>query len=101
MSKNPATRLGGIGTDITAHKYFEGISWSSVAKMEYKPEFSPFISRPDSVSNFNSEFTEEPVVDSYVDRPQFTVKDFSVENMVEVTRIVSFDENSGDSPKAV
>ena len=101
LKKNPAERLGGIGTDITAHKYFEGISWADVARMEYKPEFSPFISRPDSVSNFNREFTEEPVVDSYVDRPQFTVKDFSVENMGEITRIVSFDDGLEEITKVV
>ena len=92
LSKNPATRLGGIGTDITSHKYFEGLSWSKVAEMAYEPEFRPSITKSDSVSNFDEEFTQEPAVDSYTDKPQFTLKDFSVEVVSAIPSVRSDDE---------
>lgn len=97
LSKNPATRLGSIGRDITAHKYFEGLSWDDVAKMACPPEFVPVISKSDSVSNFDEEFTQEPVVDSYTDKPQFTVKDFSVEVVSGIPSVMSYEDIASEA----
>ncbi|OHS99697.1 AGC family protein kinase [Tritrichomonas foetus] len=97
LNKDPTKRLGSIGTDITRHPYFKGIIWSQVAKMGYDPEFLPYISRDDSVSNFDMIFTEESPIDSFVDENAINlgsvnVRNFSMNNGSAITSIVSFDD---------
>ena len=96
LSKNPATRLGSPGTDITAHEYFAGLSWPDVAKYGYQSEFHPVVSRENSVSNFDEEFTNEPVTDSFVEPESvIEVRGFSFQNDMTFTKLDSFDDSGG------
>lgn len=61
LEKDPTKRLGSIGTNILLHPFFAGIDWNLVSKMQTKPEFIPYISKDDSVSNFCEEITSRPV----------------------------------------
>jgi protein-serine/threonine kinase len=67
LMKEPAKRLGAIGTDIQAHPYFEGLSWEAVVGMEVVPDFRPVIMREDQATNFDEEFTSQPPVGSFGD----------------------------------
>ncbi|OHS99021.1 AGC family protein kinase [Tritrichomonas foetus] len=69
LDKSPTKRLGAIGTDITKHEYFNGLDWAKVAKKQYQPEFQPYIDSEDSVSNFDSIYTEQEPKDSFVELP--------------------------------
>ena len=96
LSKNPATRLGCAGADIIGHEYFAGLSWPDVAKYGYPSEFIPSIARPDSVCNFDEEFTSEPVTDSLVNASSLmNVQDFSFQNEMSFTKLDSFDDTDG------
>ena len=59
LEKDPKLRLGSLGTDITKHPYFKDLDWAKVAKKQYTPEYKPFISRADSVSNFDERYTKQ------------------------------------------
>jgi serine/threonine protein kinase len=65
LEKDPARRLGGIGSEITRHEYFAGLSWERVEAQGYEPEFRPPMSKDDSCSNFDAEFTTQPGADSF------------------------------------
>lgn len=79
LEKNPASRLGGFGTDICAHEFFKGIDWKMVENQEYETNFMPYIESEESVNNFDEAFTREPPTDSYVDPSEIslTIQDFS------------------------
>ena len=84
LQKNPASRLGSVGTDIAAHPFFDGIDWDKVAKKEYPPDFIPYVSTPDSVENFDDDITSQEPAESYVDMGSLSlnVQGFSyVDNM--------------------
>ncbi|EAX95276.1 AGC family protein kinase [Trichomonas vaginalis G3] len=67
LNKEPAKRLGSVGTDITHHPFFEDIDWDMVANKEYKLDFVPSLETPDSVENFDNQLTEQTPQDSYTD----------------------------------
>jgi serine/threonine protein kinase len=69
LEKDPARRLGAIGLEIAHHEYFEGLSWERVEAQGYEPEFRPPMSRDDSCSNFDTEYTTQPGADSFDLRP--------------------------------
>ncbi|GAB5372560.1 hypothetical protein AAMO2058_001676100 [Amorphochlora amoebiformis] len=67
LNRNVKKRLGcgkGGPKDIKAHEIFESIDWTVVEKKGLTPPFIPEIKNPTDVSNFDPEFTREPVVDS-------------------------------------
>jgi serine/threonine protein kinase len=93
LVKNPAMRLGSIGTDITAHPFFAGLCWHKVAKMEYDPPFKPYVSTPDSIDNYEEVSLDEQPLDSRgVSGAEVTVPNFSFQNESELTSLVSFDD---------
>ena len=67
LQKNPAQRLGSPGTDIRKHPYFDDIDFEKVDRGEYSPEFVPQVHSSTSVSNFDSEYTTQSPVDSFVE----------------------------------
>ncbi|KAF8951324.1 serine/threonine protein kinase psk1 [Haplosporangium bisporale] len=67
LKRTPSARLGsgpkGI-ENIKNHRFFRKINWKLLALRELEPPIVPFLSDPESVENFNSEFTGMPVVES-------------------------------------
>lgn len=71
LEKDPAKRLGAIGTDICSHPFFENISWSDVEMKRTQPDFVPSTATPESVENFDEYLTSIPPTDSFVDMGSF------------------------------
>ncbi|KAG0364780.1 kinase-like domain-containing protein [Gamsiella multidivaricata] len=67
LKRTPSARLGngpkGI-ENIKNHRFFRKINWKLLALRELEPPIVPFLSDPESVENFNSEFTLMPVQES-------------------------------------
>lgn len=67
LKRTPSARLGhgpkGI-ENIKNHRFFRKIDWKLLAKGELEPPITPFLSDPESVENFNSEFTSMAVQES-------------------------------------
>mmetsp|Transcript_11291 Transcript_11291/g.16881 ORF Transcript_11291/g.16881 Transcript_11291/m.16881 type:complete len:936 (+) Transcript_11291:148-2955(+) len=56
--------------DIKKHEFFDDIKWEVVEKKGLTPPFIPELKTPTDVSNFDPEFTKEPVVDSDSEYPE-------------------------------
>jgi serine/threonine protein kinase len=96
LVKNPQDRLGSPGKDITRHRYFDGIVWQKVAKMEIQPHFVPAITRPEWISNFDEAFTRRPLDEIYPDpESDVMIEDFSFENPSVLASIMSFEDLQG------
>lgn len=67
LKRTPSARLGfgpkGI-ENIKNHRFFRKINWKLLALRELEPPIVPFLSDPESVENFNTEFTGMPVQES-------------------------------------
>ncbi|KAF9906365.1 serine/threonine protein kinase psk1 [Lobosporangium transversale] len=67
LKRTPSARLGygpkGI-ENIKNHRFFRKINWKLLALRELDPPIVPFLSDPESVENFNSDFTSLPVQES-------------------------------------
>lgn len=67
--KKPEDRIGAGPRDyeeIMSHNFFSDINWELVLEKKVKPIYIPKVkSRETDTTNFDSEFTNEPVVDSY------------------------------------
>ncbi|KAI1314429.1 serine/threonine protein kinase psk1 [Mortierella claussenii] len=67
LKRTPSARLGhgpkGI-ENIKNHRFFRKINWKLLALRELEPPIVPFLSDPESVENFNQEFTTLPVQES-------------------------------------
>ncbi|KAF9903823.1 serine/threonine protein kinase psk1 [Linnemannia zychae] len=67
LKRTPSARLGfgpkGI-ENIKSHRFFRKINWKLLALRELEPPITPFLSDPESVENFNPEFTGQPVQES-------------------------------------
>lgn len=74
LNRNPLERLGSGGGDfdeIRAHPFFESIDWDALMRKDVEPLYVPKVKDHDAdTSNFDSQFTSEPVVDSYVQDSQ-------------------------------
>mmetsp|Transcript_15038 Transcript_15038/g.21077 ORF Transcript_15038/g.21077 Transcript_15038/m.21077 type:complete len:1067 (+) Transcript_15038:189-3389(+) len=72
LRRNIKKRLGS-GTrgaeDIKNHEFFVGVRWDIVDKKGLTPPFIPKLKNSTDVSNFDPEFTREPVVDSDSEYP--------------------------------
>jgi serine/threonine protein kinase len=71
LQVNPVNRLGAGNSDveeIKSHKWFSGLDWKKLLRKEIAAVYVPVVdSSKDTFSgNFDSEFTQEPVVDSVV-----------------------------------
>ena len=69
LKHNPAERLGtGAGDmhDIMAHAFFKTIDFDRLMRREIQPKFKPNVKSATDTSNFDDEFTQEPVVDSMI-----------------------------------
>jgi len=69
LQRDPTQRIGYGEVDveaIRASSFFNEIDWDKVYNREYPPEFVPKVKSDRDTSNFDTEFTNEPVVDSVV-----------------------------------
>eukprot|EP00042_Codosiga_hollandica_P022979 m.88043 g.88043 ORF g.88043 m.88043 type:complete len:499 (+) comp51005_c0_seq2:73-1569(+) len=70
LKREPNLRLGGRGTDaeeVKAHPMFASIDWARLRALEVEPPIKPVIKDESDVSNFDTEFTNQLVVDSPVE----------------------------------
>jgi serine/threonine protein kinase len=68
LVRNPAHRLGtgqGDVEDIKAKPFFAGLDFEALLRKEIAPSFVPVFKGKGDTSNFDEEFTNEPVVDSF------------------------------------
>jgi len=64
LSRDPKQRLGYGPTDsesIRVHPYFKNIDWDALVKKEIEPTFKPSVKGDTDTSNFDRQFTSEPV----------------------------------------
>jgi len=65
LNKKPELRLGSGGAeDIKNHRFFGKVDWEAVLSRKTKPPFTPVLKSEDDCSNFDSEFTSKPAIDS-------------------------------------
>mmetsp|Transcript_5536 Transcript_5536/g.11380 ORF Transcript_5536/g.11380 Transcript_5536/m.11380 type:complete len:583 (+) Transcript_5536:118-1866(+) len=69
LQRDPVDRLG-YGPedveDVKAAEFFHNLNWEALYNKEIEPEFVPRTKGAMDTSNFDTEFTSEPVVDSVV-----------------------------------
>ncbi|XP_031564380.1 RAC-gamma serine/threonine-protein kinase-like [Actinia tenebrosa] len=64
LEKDPQKRLGGKSDDakeVMKHPFFDIINWDDLYNKKIKPPFKPVIKSETDVSNFDEDFTNEPV----------------------------------------
>lgn len=70
LKRDPSRRLGGGEADfedIQKAEFFSSIDWGKLYNKEIQPPYKPDVRKgQEDVSNFDTQFTSEPVVDSYV-----------------------------------
>eukprot|EP00002_Diphylleia_rotans_P035644 TRINITY_DN7799_c0_g1_i2.p1 TRINITY_DN7799_c0_g1~~TRINITY_DN7799_c0_g1_i2.p1 ORF type:complete len:497 (+),score=96.49 TRINITY_DN7799_c0_g1_i2:110-1600(+) len=67
LEKEPSDRLGGGISDaeeIKSHPFFATIDWCRLVQRRVNPPFRPRVRSPKDISNFDPEFTKEPLADS-------------------------------------
>ncbi|KIJ64521.1 hypothetical protein HYDPIDRAFT_154129 [Hydnomerulius pinastri MD-312] len=69
LNRDPARRLGVNGAEeIKKHPFFEKhIDFKKLLQKKIQPPFKPSVASPVDVSNFDTVFTTEAPIDSYVD----------------------------------
>lgn len=67
LDRDPARRLGVNGAqEIKNHPFFKVIDWKKLLQKKIQPPFKPAVASAIDTSNFDSEFTAEPPIDSVV-----------------------------------
>lgn len=62
FNKNPEKRLGSQGAyEVKQHPFFAVVNWQDLEDKKIKPPFIPIVKSETDVSNFDSEFTEQPI----------------------------------------
>lgn len=67
LDRNPLTRLGAGKPDVEDvkhHPFFASIDWAKLEARSVEPPFKPTVGGATDTSNFDKEFTSEPVMDS-------------------------------------
>ena len=47
--------------DIRRHRFFEGLDWDALERLEIAPPFVPTVASHHSTENFDADFTSEPI----------------------------------------
>ena len=69
LQKEPEKRLGSgesDGAELRTHAWFAPIDWEKLLARELRPEFRPNVQGATDTSNFDEEFTSQPLQDSLV-----------------------------------
>ncbi|MES1922463.1 hypothetical protein MHBO_003978, partial [Bonamia ostreae] len=70
VEKDPKNRLGSGPSDaeeIMSHEFFKDVNWEMMLKKKLRPPYVPATRKQTTdTSNFDAEFTMEPVADSFV-----------------------------------
>jgi serum/glucocorticoid-regulated kinase 2 len=74
ITRDPTQRLGVNGADeIKKHPFFaKHIDFKLLLEKKIHPPFKPSVASPVDVSNFDTEFTSEAPLDSYVEGSQLS-----------------------------
>ncbi|OHT08265.1 AGC family protein kinase [Tritrichomonas foetus] len=62
LTKDPKKRS--TFQDLKDHDFWGGLNFDDILSKKISPKFKPNVSNPENVSNFDSEFTQEPAADS-------------------------------------
>ncbi|EEB09032.1 AGC/AKT protein kinase Gad8 [Schizosaccharomyces japonicus yFS275] len=67
LERSPEKRLGSGGAaEIKNHPFFADIDWKKLVAKKLQPPFKPHVESESDTSNFDSQFTSEPALDSVV-----------------------------------
>jgi len=69
LNRDPKKRLGSIAdvADVKSHAFFKDMNWEKLYRKEMVSKYKPDVKQNiEDASNFDKEFTSEPVVDSVV-----------------------------------
>eukprot|EP01029_Cantina_marsupialis_P010361 TRINITY_DN236004_c0_g1_i1.p1 TRINITY_DN236004_c0_g1~~TRINITY_DN236004_c0_g1_i1.p1 ORF type:complete len:521 (-),score=156.68 TRINITY_DN236004_c0_g1_i1:901-2463(-) len=109
LMHNPMKRLGSNGIDeIKNHKFFDGIDWDKLAKLEVKPPFVPPVEDESDVSQIDPAFVELPVgitptprmnAIQNVDFKDFTFQPHSIQDAMH--RVASSSSLNNNTPRMV
>ncbi|CAD8132736.1 unnamed protein product [Paramecium pentaurelia] len=65
LTKDPGLRLGSHGIkEIKKHNFFNGINWQLVEQRKLQPPIIPYIQNVQDLSNFDTAFLQQPIVDT-------------------------------------
>jgi len=76
LERDPAKRLGsgpGDAKEITSHPFFDGIDWEKLYNRGYTPPFNPNVNGQLDLSNFDPQFTNDPIPQSLIGESNFKV----------------------------
>jgi serum/glucocorticoid-regulated kinase 2 len=69
LNREPSKRLGSGATDVEelrAHAFFKDIDWDKLFRKEIDVSYKPNVESGTDTSNFDTAFTDEPAVDTFV-----------------------------------
>jgi len=77
LSRDPKKRLGSADDveDVKAHPFFADINWAQLMAKNIDVPYKPKTKGADDTTNFDTTFTDEPVVDSVVPASTLTGQD--------------------------
>uniref|UniRef100_A0A667XHU5 Serine/threonine-protein kinase Sgk1 n=1 Tax=Myripristis murdjan TaxID=586833 RepID=A0A667XHU5_9TELE len=80
LEKDGTHRLGSRDdfNEIKAHAFFASINWDDLEQKKIPPPFTPNVSSPCDISNFDPEFTDEMVPNSVCWSPEHSIVNASV-----------------------
>lgn len=87
LQRSPALRLGSGEDDsapIRAHPFFAGVDWDALYAKRVEPPFRPEVHGDTDTSNFDTEFTSEPAIDSHVPATKLAAKGAAFDNFTYV-----------------
>ena len=67
LQKSPELRLGSSerdGAELREHAWFAPIDWAKLEARELEPSFKPNVKSATDTSNFDDEFTSQPIAES-------------------------------------
>ena len=67
LQKSPELRLGSSerdGAELREHAWFATIDWAKLEARELEPSFKPNVKSATDTSNFDDEFTSQPIAES-------------------------------------
>lgn len=78
LMRDPKARLGQFregesldqadyADDIRMHPFFKSVNWAEIGQKVHKSKFKPKIKSEQDVRNIDTEFTQEPVIETYND----------------------------------
>jgi serine/threonine protein kinase len=100
LAKDPTMRLS--DNDVMSHPYFHGLPWIDVQMMFIQPQFIPAFDTPDSLANFDQQYTSKPL-HTFHSEPDSSVviHDFDFDHSHNLTPVTTSDDLHSSSEHAM